>query len=88
MEAVQGKELERIFREEGVIDEDDDDAGKLNTDVSLTGPVQTSKDGIYTVYIHFICCYLWTSHQELFSLPGNTRLKAILENVFQLQLSM
>ena len=45
MEAVQGKELERIFREEGVIDEDDDDAGKQNTDVSSVGPVQSTKDG-------------------------------------------
>lgn len=44
MEAVQGKELERIFREEGVIDEDDDDtAGKLNLDV--TQPAPSSKDG-------------------------------------------
>lgn len=43
MEAVQGKELERIFREEGVIDEDDDEAGKLNPD--NTNPVQSVKDG-------------------------------------------
>jgi len=28
MEAVQGKELERMFREEGVIDEDDEEEPK------------------------------------------------------------
>lgn len=46
MEAVQGKELERIFREEGVIDEDDDDSGKLNIEASLSGPAQSSKDEV------------------------------------------
>ncbi|KAK3908891.1 Zinc finger protein 287 [Frankliniella fusca] len=44
MEAVQGKELERMFREEGVIDEDDDDAGKHNNDISI--PTPSSKDEV------------------------------------------
>lgn len=44
MEAVQGKELERIFREEGVIDEDDDDGGKANPDTALQAP--SAKDEV------------------------------------------
>ncbi|XP_034231534.1 zinc finger protein 835-like [Thrips palmi] len=44
MEAVQGKELERIFREEGVIDEDDDEGGKANMDSSR--PAQSTKDEV------------------------------------------
>ncbi len=52
MEAVQGKELERMFREEGVIDEDDDDTGKLTSDISL--PTPSSKDGMSTYCTVFV----------------------------------
>lgn len=53
MEAVQGKELERIFREEGVIDEDDDEGGKTNTDMSR--PVQSTKDGKLSIFVSCKC---------------------------------
>lgn len=50
MEAVQGKELERIFKEEGVIDEEDDDDSEIlfdDLEVPLNVSVQGGQEGIY-----------------------------------------
>lgn len=49
MEAVQGKELERIFKEEGVIDEeDDDDFETLNdSEEPLNASIQDGQEGTY-----------------------------------------
>lgn len=47
MEAVQGKELERIFKEEGVLDEEDDDS-ELFDDLEepLNSSLQDGQKGI------------------------------------------
>lgn len=49
MEAVQGKELERIFKEEGVIDEEDDDDFEILDDSEnlLNTSIQDGQEGTY-----------------------------------------
>lgn len=47
LEAVQGKELERIFKEEGVIDEEDNDVEMFNDSEHLKSSNQDSQEGIY-----------------------------------------
>lgn len=48
LEAVQGKELERIFKEEGVIDEeDDDDSEMFDGPEDLLKASQDGQEGIY-----------------------------------------
>lgn len=49
MEAVQGKELERIFKEEGVIDEEDDDDSEMfdDSEEPLNVAVQDGQEGTY-----------------------------------------
>lgn len=48
LEAVQGKELERIFKEEGVIDEEDDDDSEMFDDPEdLLKASQDGQEGIY-----------------------------------------
>jgi len=52
LEAVQGKELERIFKEEGVIEEDDDDSEMFdNPEDRLKTSNQDDQEGIHTGYI-------------------------------------
>jgi len=48
LEAVQGKELERIFKEEGVIEEDDDDSEMFdNPEDRLKTSNQDDQEGIH-----------------------------------------
>lgn len=49
MEAVQGKELERIFKEEGVIDEEDDDDFETLDDLEepLNASIQDGQTNTY-----------------------------------------
>lgn len=48
MEAVQGKELERIFKEEGVIDEDDNDHETFDdSEETLNAPIQVGHEGLH-----------------------------------------
>lgn len=50
MEAVQGKELERIFKEEGVIDEEDDeepDADYDDPEERLNLPTTDGHEGLF-----------------------------------------
>lgn len=48
MEAVQGKELERIFKEEGVIDEDDDP--EIHDSREPINPsIQNGQEGLYDI---------------------------------------
>lgn len=49
MEAVQGKELERIFKEEGVIDEEDDDDFEMldDSEEPLNASIQDGQEGTY-----------------------------------------
>lgn len=47
MEAVQGKELERIFKEEGVLDEEDDDSELFDdSEETLNSSMQDGQKGI------------------------------------------
>lgn len=47
MEAVQGKELERIFKEEGVLDEEDDDSELFDdSEEILNSSMQDGQKGI------------------------------------------
>lgn len=47
MEAVQGKELERIFKEEGVLDEEDDDSELFDdSEEALNSSLQDGQKGI------------------------------------------
>jgi len=48
LEAVQGKELERIFKEEGVIDEEDNDSEMFDdSEDLLKSSSQDGQEGIY-----------------------------------------
>lgn len=47
MEAVQGKELERIFKEEGVIDEDDDPEIHEDSEEVLNSSIQDGQEGLH-----------------------------------------
>lgn len=49
LEAVQGKELERIFKEEGVIDEEDNDDSEMFDDAEdlLKASSQDCQEGIH-----------------------------------------
>lgn len=48
MEAVQGKELDRIFKEEGVIDEDDNDHEAFdNSEETLNVSIQNGQEGLH-----------------------------------------
>lgn len=48
MEAVQGKELERIFKEEGVIDEDDNDHEVFDdSEETLNTSIQDGQEGLH-----------------------------------------
>lgn len=51
LEAVQGKELERIFKEEGVIDEEDNDDSEIFDDPEdlLKSSSQDGQEGIHNV---------------------------------------
>lgn len=49
MEAVQGKELERIFKEEGVIDEEDDDPEVHNDSEEMLNPIQDGQEGLLDI---------------------------------------
>lgn len=52
MEAVQGKELERIFKEEGVIDEEDDDDPDVLDDLeeTLNTSTQDGQEGSHEYF--------------------------------------
>ncbi|XP_018057196.1 PREDICTED: zinc finger protein 189-like isoform X5 [Atta colombica] len=47
LEAVQGKELERIFKEEGVIDDEDDDSEMIDDSKDLLKANQDDQEGIH-----------------------------------------
>lgn len=70
MEAVQGKELERIFKEEGVIDEEDDNhETNTNTKEALTS-IQNGQEGLHII-LKILCkikhfCYLLTYFTFIF----------------------
>lgn len=51
LEAVQGKELERIFKEEGVIDEEDNEDSEVFDDPEdlLKNSTQDGQEGTYNV---------------------------------------
>lgn len=51
LEAVQGKELERIFKEEGVIDEGDDNSEMFDDPANLLTTGQDGQEGIYVYNI-------------------------------------
>lgn len=71
MEAVQGKELERIFKEEGVIDEEDDNhETNTNTKETLTSSIQNGQEGLHII-LKILCkikhfCYLLTYFTFIF----------------------
>jgi hypothetical protein len=46
MEAVQGKELERIFKEEGMLDEEDDDSELFDDSEEPLNSMQSGQKGI------------------------------------------
>lgn len=52
LEAVQGKELERIFKEEGVIDDEDDDSEMIDDSKDLLKANQDDQEGIHNEGIH------------------------------------
>lgn len=50
MEAVQGKELERMFKEEGVIDEEDDDVELYDdSEEALNSVIQDGQEGLHSI---------------------------------------
>jgi len=49
---VQGKELERIFKEEGVIDDEDDDSEMIDDSKDLLKANQDGQEGIHNEGIH------------------------------------
>lgn len=49
---MQGKELERIFKEEGVIDDEDDDSEMVDNRKNLLKANQDGQEGIHNEGIH------------------------------------